>query len=121
MNVRPLGVVTMTNREGGAYTVAAVAVGILALTLVMSYNGTGKQPILEEMHAERNALASDSVTIYLFSAQSDTVWQIYIPARGIPPLDTLGVQWWSNGFKYQRVWAGWNSFGGLTKVDTVGN
>ena len=121
MNVKPLGVVTMRDREGAAWTAAVLAVGALTLVLVLGAQDVGRQPILEEMHAERSALASDSVTIYLFSAQSDTVWQIYIPARGIPPLDTLGVQWWSNGFKYQRVWAGWNSFGGLTKVDTVGN
>ena len=51
---------------------------------------------------------ADSVMVFLFSSQSDTVWSIYIPAKGIPPLDTLGITWWTGGVQQSMVYTGWN-------------
>jgi hypothetical protein len=79
--------------------------GALAVTLVIQATGMGHQSAVDRY---RDA---DSVKIYLLSAQSDTAWTIYIPAKGIPPLDTLGVRWWTGGIEEGMLWTGWHSKG----------
>jgi hypothetical protein len=83
-----------------------VIVGGLFGLMALSDAGNSWEPPERERGTVYDA---DSVMIFLYSAQSDTVWSIYIPARGIPMLDTLGVMWWTGGIKKAALYSGWGS------------
>ena len=95
----------MRDREGVAWVAVFILAGILTIQAALDMSGAGKQPVL----AYRQVNDADSVRIYMFGAETDTVWAIYIPSDAMPPLDTLGVEWWSEGWPYRRIWSGWEN------------
>ena len=99
----------MRDREGTAWATAVIAIGFMALFLVQD---TTRQPILEDLANERISQhvtrRADSLMVYLFSAESDTVWSITVPAQGMQEVDAFGVEWWAEDIHSEILWAGWH-------------
>lgn len=90
-------------KHDGVWAVVGLVVIVVGLFGVMAISGSD-EPWEPPPQQARDA---DSMMIYLMSAYSDTSWIIYIPMKGIPPLDTLGVVWWTGGIQQSILYTGW--------------
>lgn len=102
-------------KHDGVWAIIGLLVIVGALFGVMAISGSdpahGPQEVGfkrgEQGHSFQAFHDADSMVIFLMSAFSDTSWSIHIPMKGIPPLDTLGVIWWTDGIKQSTLYTGW--------------